>query len=112
MFWNVNVENIFLFEILHVFVYCLQWSSKSEKTNLQLCFDQQVGNLSFNYFITHSMNSFVYVWTLDMDNHYHIVLDALTKASSQNAELLKIAERQLKSWETERGFYSILLVNK
>lgn len=47
-----------------------------------------------------------------MDNHYHIVLDALTKASSQNAELLKIAERQLKSWETERGFYSILLVNK
>ncbi|GFS79489.1 importin-11 [Nephila pilipes] len=44
-----------------------------------------------------------------MDNHYHVVLDALTKASSQNAELLKIAERQLKSWETERGFYSILL---
>ncbi|KAG8187533.1 hypothetical protein JTE90_008420 [Oedothorax gibbosus] len=34
---------------------------------------------------------------------------ALTKASSQNAELLKIAERQLKSWESERGFYSILL---
>ncbi|GIX70549.1 importin-11 [Caerostris darwini] len=44
-----------------------------------------------------------------MDNHYHAVLDALTKASSQNAELLKIAERQLKSWEHERGFYSILL---
>ncbi|XP_055941149.1 importin-11-like [Argiope bruennichi] len=44
-----------------------------------------------------------------MDNHYHVVLDALTKASSQNAELLKIAERQLKCWETERGFYSILL---
>ncbi|XP_035231827.1 importin-11-like, partial [Stegodyphus dumicola] len=45
-----------------------------------------------------------------MNNHYPVVLDALTKASSQNAELLKIAERQLKSWETERGFYSTLLI--
>ncbi|XP_042907797.1 importin-11 [Parasteatoda tepidariorum] len=44
-----------------------------------------------------------------MDNQYNIVLGALTKASSQNAELLKDAEIQLKSWETERGFYSILL---
>ncbi|XP_054710284.1 LOW QUALITY PROTEIN: importin-11-like [Uloborus diversus] len=44
-----------------------------------------------------------------MDNHYHVVLDALTKASSQNAELLKIAECQLKSWESETGFYSTLL---
>lgn len=44
-----------------------------------------------------------------MDNYHQMVLDALTKASSQNTELLKTAECQLKSWETEKGFYSTLL---
>lgn len=44
-----------------------------------------------------------------MDINYPAVLDALTKASSQNTELLKDAERQLKCWETQPGFYSTLL---
>ncbi|XP_071793887.1 importin-11-like [Asterias amurensis] len=36
------------------------------------------------------------------------VLDALTRASSQNTAVLKPAEQQLKSWETQPGFYTVL----
>lgn len=45
------------------------------------------------------------------NSNYYALLDALTKASSQNTELLKDAERQLKCWETQPGFYSTLLVS-
>lgn len=38
-----------------------------------------------------------------------VVIDALKRASSQNADILKVAEQQLKEWEIEPGFYSILL---
>ncbi|XP_038076376.1 importin-11-like [Patiria miniata] len=37
------------------------------------------------------------------------VLDALTRAASQDTAILKPAEQQLKSWETQPGFYSVLL---
>ena len=36
------------------------------------------------------------------------VLDTLTRAASQNTAVLKPAEQQLKSWETQPGFYSVL----
>src|SRR6218665_36901 len=38
------------------------------------------------------------------------VLDALIRACSQDAQVLKPAEHQLKSWESQPGFYSILAV--
>ena len=47
-----------------------------------------------------------------VNSNYYALLDALTKASSQNTELLKDAERQLKCWETQPGFYSTLLVSR
>lgn len=37
-----------------------------------------------------------------------VVLQTLTHAASQNTELLKPAEQQLKLWETQPGFHSIL----
>lgn len=44
-----------------------------------------------------------------MDVRTAQVFDALTKASSQDAAQLKLAEHKLKEWETEPGFYSTLL---
>lgn len=44
-----------------------------------------------------------------MESNYSLVLDALRNASSQNAELLKVAEQHLKCWETQAGFYSTLI---
>ena len=38
------------------------------------------------------------------------VLVALSHACSQNPVLIKEAERQLKMWETQAGFYSLLMV--
>ena len=38
------------------------------------------------------------------------VLDALIRACSQDAQVLKPAEHQLKSWESQPGFYSVLAV--
>ncbi|XP_067143577.1 importin-11 [Centruroides vittatus] len=38
-----------------------------------------------------------------------LVLETLKKAASQNLELLKPAEQQLKCWETQPGFYTTLL---
>ncbi|XP_041361999.1 importin-11-like isoform X2 [Gigantopelta aegis] len=37
-----------------------------------------------------------------------VVLDTLSKACSQQADVLKPAEQQLHHWETQPGFYSIL----
>ena len=47
---------------------------------------------------------------MNSDQACSAVLDTLQKATSQNADLLKPAEQQLKEWESQQGFYSILLV--
>lgn len=39
-----------------------------------------------------------------------MVLEALQRASSQNAEILKPAEAKLREWETQPGFYTVLFV--
>lgn len=38
------------------------------------------------------------------------VLLALSHACSQNPVLIKEAESKLKTWETQAGFYSLLMV--
>lgn len=45
---------------------------------------------------------------MDVKTAQSVVLDVLTKAASQDAEILKPAEKQLKEWETQPGFYSVL----
>ena len=40
------------------------------------------------------------------------VLLALNHACSQDPALIKEAERKLKTWETEAGFYSLLMVRE
>ncbi|CAH0718140.1 unnamed protein product, partial [Brenthis ino] len=42
-------------------------------------------------------------------NIYALVLDTLNRATSQNTEVLKPAEKKLQEWEVEPGFYSVLL---
>ena len=44
-----------------------------------------------------------------MNNAGQLVVSCLGEASSQNPASIKQAEEKLKQWETERGFYSILL---
>jgi len=39
------------------------------------------------------------------------VVDVLYRACSQEASVLKPAEEQLKQWEAQPGFYSILAVS-
>nr|XP_057925549.1 importin-11 isoform X1 [Doryrhamphus excisus] len=46
---------------------------------------------------------------MDMDCASSVVLQALTQATSQDTAVLKPAEEQLKQWETQPGFYSVLL---
>lgn len=48
--------------------------------------------------------------TMDMDGASSVVLQALTQATSQDTSVLKPAEEQLRQWETQPGFYSVLLV--
>lgn len=43
-------------------------------------------------------------------NIYALVLDTLNRATSQDPEVLKPAEKKLQEWEIEPGFYSVLLV--
>lgn len=45
---------------------------------------------------------------MDLSQDCLAVVDALVRACSQDASLLKPAEIQLKSWENQPGFYSIL----
>ncbi|CAG9791055.1 unnamed protein product [Diatraea saccharalis] len=40
---------------------------------------------------------------------YALVLDTLNRATSQDTEILKPAEKKLQEWEIEPGFYSVLL---
>jgi hypothetical protein len=47
---------------------------------------------------------------MDLATAQSMVLETLQRAANQNAEILKPAELKLKEWETEPGFYSILLV--
>lgn len=47
---------------------------------------------------------------MDMDSANSVVLQALTQATSQDTAVLKPAEEQLRQWETQPGFYSVLLV--
>ncbi|XP_075905574.1 importin-11 [Nelusetta ayraudi] len=46
---------------------------------------------------------------MDMDSANSVVLQALTQATSQDTAVLKPAEEQLRQWETQPGFYSVLL---
>ncbi|KAG8456571.1 hypothetical protein GDO86_002378 [Hymenochirus boettgeri] len=46
---------------------------------------------------------------MDLNSASSIVLHVLTQASSQDSAVLKPAEDQLKQWETQPGFYSVLL---
>ncbi|KAM3965537.1 importin beta11 isoform 2-T2 [Aphomia sociella] len=42
-------------------------------------------------------------------NIYALVLDTLNRATSQDTDVLKPAEKKLQEWEIEPGFYSVLL---
>uniref|UniRef100_A0A8D2JCC9 Importin-11 n=1 Tax=Varanus komodoensis TaxID=61221 RepID=A0A8D2JCC9_VARKO len=46
---------------------------------------------------------------MDLNSASNIVLQVLTQATSQDTAVLKPAEEQLKQWETQPGFYSVLL---
>ncbi|NXJ84659.1 IPO11 protein, partial [Trogon melanurus] len=46
---------------------------------------------------------------MDLNSASGIVLQVLTQATSQDTAVLKPAEEQLKQWETQPGFYSVLL---
>ncbi|TRY54415.1 hypothetical protein DNTS_023688 [Danionella cerebrum] len=46
---------------------------------------------------------------MDVQGAGSVVLQALTQASSQDTAVLKPAEEQLRQWETQPGFYSVLL---
>ncbi|XP_040277260.1 importin-11 [Bufo bufo] len=46
---------------------------------------------------------------MDLNSASSVVLQVLTQASSQDSAVLKPAEEQLKQWETQPGFYSVLL---
>eukprot|EP00058_Branchiostoma_floridae_P024325 XP_002609815.1 hypothetical protein BRAFLDRAFT_114481 [Branchiostoma floridae] len=46
---------------------------------------------------------------MDFATASSVVLETLTKATSQDQTILKPAEQQLKQWETQPGFYSILV---
>uniref|UniRef100_A0A672QDJ8 Importin-11 n=1 Tax=Sinocyclocheilus grahami TaxID=75366 RepID=A0A672QDJ8_SINGR len=46
---------------------------------------------------------------MDIQSASSVVLQALTQATSQDSAVLKPAEEQLRQWETQPGFYSVLL---
>uniref|UniRef100_A0AAY4AM47 Importin-11 n=1 Tax=Denticeps clupeoides TaxID=299321 RepID=A0AAY4AM47_9TELE len=46
---------------------------------------------------------------MDIQSASTVVLQALTQATSQDTAVLKPAEEQLRQWETQPGFYSVLL---
>ena len=49
--------------------------------------------------------------SMDLNSASTVVLQVLTQATSQDTTVLKPAEEQLKQWETQPGFYSVLLVS-
>lgn len=50
------------------------------------------------------------LYLMDIQSASSVVLQALTQATSQDTAVLKPAEEQLRQWETQPGFYSVLLV--
>lgn len=67
------------------------------------------GNLCL--FLTLNLFSPLQIYpAMDMDSANSVVLRALTQATSQDTAVLKPAEEQLRQWETQPGFYSVLLV--
>uniref|UniRef100_A0A8I5ZYN9 Importin-11 n=1 Tax=Rattus norvegicus TaxID=10116 RepID=A0A8I5ZYN9_RAT len=46
---------------------------------------------------------------MDLNSASSVVLQVLTQATSQDTAVLKPAEERLKRWETQPGFYSVLL---
>ncbi|XP_053557296.1 importin-11 [Bombina bombina] len=46
---------------------------------------------------------------MDLNSASGVVLQVLTQASSQDSTVLKPAEEQLKQWEIQPGFYTVLL---
>ncbi|KAM9329201.1 importin-11 [Gastrophryne carolinensis] len=46
---------------------------------------------------------------MDIHSASGVVLQVLTQAASQDSSVLKPAEEQLKQWETQPGFYTVLL---
>uniref|UniRef100_A0A4W4GIJ6 Importin-11 n=1 Tax=Electrophorus electricus TaxID=8005 RepID=A0A4W4GIJ6_ELEEL len=46
---------------------------------------------------------------MDVQSASSVVLQALTQAASQDTAVLKPAEEQLRQWETQPGFYTVLL---
>lgn len=67
------------------------------------------GNLCL--FLTLNLFSPLQIYpAMDMDSANSVVLQALTQATSQDTAVLKPAEEQLRQWETQPGFYSVLLV--
>ncbi|XP_073440360.1 importin-11 isoform X2 [Dendrobates tinctorius] len=46
---------------------------------------------------------------MDLNSASSVVLQVLTQASSQDSRVLKPAGEQLKQWETQPGFYTVLL---
>ncbi|KAJ8285217.1 hypothetical protein GJAV_G00023640 [Gymnothorax javanicus] len=56
-----------------------------------------------------SPNIFTLRSEMDVLSGSSVVLHTLTEASSQDTALLKPAEERLRQWETQPGFYSVLL---
>uniref|UniRef100_A0A8C1LFL2 Uncharacterized protein n=1 Tax=Cyprinus carpio TaxID=7962 RepID=A0A8C1LFL2_CYPCA len=46
---------------------------------------------------------------MDIQSASSVVLQALTQATSQDTAVLKPVEEQLRQWETQPGFCSVLL---
>uniref|UniRef100_A0A8C2H5R6 Uncharacterized protein n=1 Tax=Cyprinus carpio TaxID=7962 RepID=A0A8C2H5R6_CYPCA len=47
---------------------------------------------------------------MDIQSAGSVVLQALTQATSQDTAVLKPVEEQLRQWETQPGFCSVLLI--
>lgn len=48
---------------------------------------------------------------MDLTSTQAVVLEVLQRAASQNADVLKPAEANLREWETQPGFYTVLYVS-
>lgn len=67
------------------------------------------------FFLMYNVHSSVITYlsqvSMDLNSASTVVLQVLTQATSQDTAVLKPAEEQLKQWETQPGFYSVLLVS-
>lgn len=71
--------------------------------------------VSVNNFLMYNVHSSMLIYhcqvSMDLNSASTVVLQVLTQATSQDTAVLKPAEEQLKQWETQPGFYSVLLVS-